>query len=453
MNINQQIFHSYDVRGVYPDELNQETAYHIGWGFGQYLKKDLKLNLPFEIVVGMDMRGSSPFLAREVVRGLNEHGIDVVEIGRVSTPAFNFAIAFRDFSGGIMVTASHNPKQYNGFKFCSAKAVAIGLGSGLEKIRDYANLEPGKPEKRGSFRSLPNMTQDYVKQDLSYLNPGKIQKFRIAADPANAMGALYLEELFKVIPVDVIKLNWDLNGNMPIHEANPLKEETLQQLKEVMKHEHADFGIATDGDGDRIAFLDEQAQIIPPAIIVGLIAQELLKKHPGSRIGYDLRMSRVAKEMIESAGGIAVETRVGHSYIKALMSEQDILFSGELSSHYYFRENYNFESPVFVTAMLLLIRSEAGKLFSEIWKAHQKYAHSGEVNFEVADKQKVLDRLEQQYHDGQVSKLDGVKIVYPDWWFSARLSNTEPFLRLNLEAADESAMKAKVEEISKLIKS
>ncbi len=399
------------------------------------------------------MRGSSPFLAREIVRGLNDQGIDVVEIGLVPTPAFYYAIAFKDYAGGIMVTASHNPKEYNGFKFCGPKASPIGEGTGLEKIKVYtlSSEEIGKPLGRGKLNSLENMTREYVNQDLSYLNAGKIKKFKIAADPANAMGSLYLEELFKIIPCDPIKINWDLNGNMPIHEANPLKTETLQQLQEVIKNEKADLGIATDGDGDRIVFLDEQAQIIPSSIVTGLLAQNLLQKYPGAKIGCDLRSSRIVKEMILAAGGEPAETKVGHSNIKALMKEKDILFAGELSSHYYFRENYNYESPVLVTAELLLLRSQADKPFSEIWKPYQKYAHSGEINFEVADKQAVLGLLEQKYKDGKVSKLDGLKVDYDDWWFNVRPSNTEPLLRLNLEADTEELMKEKLEEVTGII--
>lgn len=452
MQINSQIFKAYDVRGIYPDEITPELAYRLGWGFGEYLKMDLKLSLPLPVAVGLDMRGSSPFLAREVIRGLCEQGLDVVDIGRVPTPAFYYAIAFKDFAGGIMVTASHNPKEYNGFKFCGPKAAPIGENSGLQQIKTYA-LRSDQPKAlpKGRTTALEQVTAQYVGQDLSYLNFGKIQKFKIAADPANAMGALYLEELFRIIPCDPIKLNWDLNGNMPIHEANPLKLETLQQLQEVIKHEHADMGIATDGDGDRIVFLDEQAEVLPPSIIVGLVAKVLLQKYPGARIGYDLRMSRVAREMIAEAGGEPVVTKVGHSNIKALMREKDILFSGELSSHYYFRENFNFESPVFIAAQLLWLRTALGKPFSEIWRFYRRYAQSGELNFEVADKQAVMNKLEKQYADGQISTLDGLKVDYPDWWFNVRPSNTEPFLRLNVEAQTPELLEKKLAELKQII--
>lgn len=448
MQINSQIFKAYDVRGLYPDEITPELAYRLGWGFGEYLKQDLKLSLPLPVAVGLDMRGSSPFLAREVICGLCEQGLDVVDIGRVPTPAFYYAIAFKDYAGGIMVTASHNPKEYNGFKFCGPKAAPIGENSGLQAIKTYA-LRDDQPKvlPKGRTTALEQVTAQYVGQDLSYLNFGKIQKFKIAADPANAMGALYLEELFQRIACEPIKLNWDLNGNMPIHEANPLKLETLQQLQEVIRHERADLGIATDGDGDRIVFLDEQAEVLPPAIIVGLVAKVLLQKYPGARIGYDLRMSRVAREMIAEAGGEPVMTKVGHSNIKTLMREKDILFSGELSSHYYFRENFNFESPVFVAAQLLWLRTALGKPFSEIWRAYRRYAQSGELNFEVADKQAVMNKLEKQYADGQIGKLDGLKVDYPDWWFNVRPSNTEPFLRLNVEAETPELLKQKLEEL------
>jgi phosphomannomutase len=454
MEINLSIFHAYDVRGIYPSEINEEAAYRIGWAFGQYLKKDLKKELPCQVVLGMDMRGSSPFLARNLVQGLNDQGIDVVEIGKVSTPAFYYAVGFKDFSAGIMVTASHNPKQYNGFKFCGPKAFPIGLGTGLEKIQTYTqSLEMPKTAAKGKLLSLANVTQEYVKQDLSYVDLGKLEKFKIAADPGNAMGATYLEELFNQFPCEPIKINWELNGNMPIHEPNPLKLETLQQIQEIIRHEKADFGIATDGDGDRIAFLDEKAQVISPGIIIGFVAKVLLKKYPGARIGYDLRSSKVVEEMIREAGGEAIETKVGHSNIKALMKEKDILFAGEMSSHYYFRENFNFESPVFVIGQLLSLRSLLGKPFSEIWQSYQKYAHSGEINFQVADKESVLKKLEKKYADGKISRLDGIKVDYEDWWFNVRPSNTEPLLRLNLEAKDEKMMKEKVEEISEIIQS
>jgi phosphomannomutase len=455
MKINPEIFRAYDVRGVYPEDINPELAYRLGRGFARFLKSTAKQAAPLRVVVGLDMRGSSPFLARELIRGLNEDGVDVLDVGRVPTPAFYYAVAFKDYSGGVMVTASHNPKQYNGFKFCGTKTVPIGEDSGLGGIKALvvAQEDFGKPVKPvGKTTSFADITRDYVNQELSYLNSGKIKQFKIVADTGNAMGALYLDELFRRVPGDLVRLNWELNGNMPVHEPNPLKVATLQQLQEVIAHEKADFGIATDGDGDRIAFLDEKSQVIPPFIVAGLVAQTLLQRYPGAKIGYDLRSSRVLKEMIMAAGGIPVETRVGHTFIKALMREQDILFAGELSSHYYFRENYNYESPVFVCAELLLLRSELDRPLSAIWEPHLKYAQSGEINFEVADKPKVLESLEKKYADGKVSKLDGLKVDYPDWWFNVRASNTEPLLRLNLEAADETQMKQKLEEITGLIK-
>lgn len=452
---NSNIFHAYDVRGIYPDEFGVEDAYRLGWAFAKYLKSDLKKALPLEVVVGLDMRGSSPFLARELIRGLNEQGVDVVEIGLVPTPAFYYAVAFKDFPAGLMVTASHQPKEYNGIKVCREKAFPIAQGIGIEKIKEYfdSSEEAKKISPGGKMRSLENINAEYVSQELSYINPAKITKLKIAADPANCMGALYLEELFKRIACEPIKINWDLNGNMPGHEANPIKLETLRQLQAIIKNEKADVGIATDGDGDRIAFLDEQSEVIPSFVVHGLVAQQLLKKYPGARIGYDLRSSRRLKEMIEDAGGEPVETVVGHSFVKALMKEKDILFSGELSGHYYFRENFNLESPVFVAAMLLLIRSELGKPFSEIWRPYNKYFHSGEINFDVPDKEAVIRKLEKKYADGKVSKSDGLKIDYLDWWFNVRPSANDPVLRLNLEADTEALMKQKLEEISAEISS
>lgn len=456
--VNPNIFRPYDVRGLYPAEINPEAAFIVARAFGKYLFNDLKLSLPLAVVLGQDMRGSSPFLAREVARGLNSLGIDAVDIGRVPTPAFYYAVAFKDYPAGVMVTASHMAREYNGLKLCARKAYPVASGTGLEKIKSYAlTYQEEKPTGRGQLLSLPGMTAEYVKQELSYLNIAKIKKLKIAADPANAMGALYLTELFQSIDCEPIKMNWELNGNMPVHEANPLKLDTLQQLQAVIKNEKADFGIATDGDGDRIAFLDEQANPIRADIVAGLVAQILLKKYPGEKIGYDLRSSRVLPEMIREAGGIPVETQVGHSFVKALMREQNILFSAELSGHYYFRENFNYESPAFVIAQLLLLRSLSDKPFSEIWKPRQKYFHSGEINFEVANKETVLENLEKKYTappaGGKVSKQDGLKIDYQDWWFNARPSANDPVLRLNLEAATEEMMKEKLEEVKQVIQS
>lgn len=461
IKVNPNIFHAYDIRGLYPQEIDTDAVYRIAWAYVRFLKENLKLQLPISVVLGQDMRGSSPFLAREAMRALQEQGIDVVDAGRVSTPAFYYAVAFRDHAGGIMVTASHNSKEYNGLKFCHRKAAPIGAGSGMEEIKSYAlSAEESKPvaqSERGKLATFGSATQEYVRQDLSYLNIGQIKKLKIAADPGNAMGATYLDELFKQVPCEAIKMNWELNGNMPIHEANPIKPETLEQIRAVILNERADFGIAPDGDGDRLAFLDEQGNTIPPAIVVGLVAQELLKKNPGAKIGHDLRMSRVVREMVEAAGGVPVQTMVGHSLIKAFMPKENLLFSGEMSMHYYFRENYNFESPVFVAAQMLLLRSQSDKPFSEIWRPYQKYAQSGEISFTVKDKEAVLLKLEKKYADpsagGRVNKLDGLKVDYNDWWFNARPSNTEPVLRLNLEAKDEEMMKEKLEEVKRVIES
>ncbi|TSA45817.1 phosphomannomutase/phosphoglucomutase [bacterium] len=462
MPIDPGIFHAYDIRGRYPEEVTPEAAYQVAFGLAQFLKHDLKKALPLRVALGMDMRGSSPFLAREIARGLNDQGIDVVEIGEVSTPAFYYAVAFNDFPAGVMVTASHMTKEFNGFKVCLEKAVPVGIDSGLKIIQKYSLSESApKVTSKGTFSSLSNINHDYVAQDLSHVDVAKIKKYKIAADPANCMGATYLQELFNQIPSDPIKMNWDLNGNMPVHEANPLKLETLQQIQAIIKNEKADIGLATDGDGDRIAILDEQGEPIPGDMIMGMVALELLKKNPGARFVYDLRFSRSFADMIRQAGGDPVESRVGHSFIKFKMKEINALFAGELSGHFYYRENFNYESPVFVIGTILLIMSEAGKPLSEIWRQHVKYCHSGEINFTIADKEKAMAVLEKKYADpastsrgeagGKVSKLDGLKVDFDDWWFNVRPSANDPVLRLTLEAKDEAMMKEKVEEVSKVI--
>lgn len=447
-------FKAYDIRGIYSKDIDEKTAYFIGIAFSRYLKEDLKENSDLKVIVGMDMRHSSPNLKKGLIKGLNSQNVTVLDIGLVPTPAFYHAVSSNGVPGGIMITASHNPKEFNGFKVCGRNASPIGMDSGLEKVKEYFGEflnEDIQKSNGGRIQHLKDAVSDYVKKELSYLDISKIKKFKIVADPANSMGALELDELFSNIPCEVIKINWKLDGDMPAHEANPIKYETLKELQETIVREKADFGIATDGDGDRIVFLDEKGDVIPPHMVLGLIAQELLKENPGAKIGYDLRSSKVVKEMIEEAGGTAIETRVGHSFIKKLMDEEDVLFSGELSSHYYYKKNFNAESPIFTASMLLLIRSVENKPFSEIWKKHQKYFQSGEQNFKVSDKDRILNELEKKYSDGEINKIDGLKISFEDWWFSVRSSNTEPLLRLNLEADTEKLMNEKLEEVKNII--
>ena len=331
--LNNSIFRAYDVRGKYPEEIDPETTYRITCGFVKFLKKDKKKTLPMTVMLGQDMRGSSPFLAREVTRALTDQGVDVVDIGKVSTPAFYFATSFRECAGGIMVTASHMSREYNGLKMTLEKVYPIGQDTGLMQIQKYAAEEPEKISPRGSFTSLEGITRDYVSQDLSYLNFGKIHKFKIVADPGNGMGATYLEEFFKQIPCEPIKINWELNGNMPVHEANPIKLETLQQIQAVILNEKADLGIATDGDGDRIAFLDENAAVIPVATVTKLIGRQLAKKNTIDTVGFFKECK--PKEFAKHA------------------------FAGLDGGRYFFRENFYYDSPVFAAAQLLLLKSES----------------------------------------------------------------------------------------------
>lgn len=449
--INPEIFRAYDVRGIYPDELNEETAYKIGRGFGMYLKKDLKKSLPIKIVLGQDMRSHSPFLARDLVKGLNDEGIDVVDIGKVPTPAFNYTVSFKDYDGGVMVTASHNPKEYNGLKFCREKAITIGLAMGLDKIRDYSIAEQEESSGKGQLTALDGMTKEYVQQDLSFVNLGKLKKFKIVADTGNAMGALYLDEMFTKVPGELIRLNWELNGNMPVHEPNPYKLETLQQIQEVIRNEGANLGIATDGDGDRIGFLDEKGDPIRGDIIGIIIARRLLERFPGSKIGYEVRSSKIVPETIRISGGTPILMPAGYALMKPIMDKENVLFAAESSMHYMFQENYNYESPVLVIALLLSIMSTEERPLSQIWREYLKYHHSGEQNFEVSDKEGIMKKLEQKYKDGKVSHLDGVTVEFDDWWFNVRSSNTEPVLRLNLEADTEDLMKEKLKEVKKII--
>lgn len=436
------IFKAYDIRGVYDKELNEDLAYKIG-------KAAVKL-FNSDIVVGYDMRFSSPHLVKALEKGITDSGFNVIDVGLCSTPMFYFAVAFYKHKAGIMVTASHNPKQYNGFKFCKENAMPVSYESGINEIERFVKENTfEKSEKKGKINKK-EIFYDYEKHVLKFA--GKIEKLKVVVDSANGMGGLAAPSILKSLGLDVVELYTELDGTFPNHEANPLKEETTKELQELVVKEKADLGIAFDGDADRVGFIDEEGKRVGFDIITALIGETFLKEK-GQKVLYDLRSSEIVKEYIESSGGKAVISRVGHSYIKQIMREKDIVFGGELSGHYYFKDNYFADSGLIAAVVLISLMSQKKKKLSELIKPLNKYFQSGEINSIVKDIKNKLKYIENDYSDGKKLNLDGLSVYYDDWWFNIRPSNTEPLLRLNLEAKTREKMESKRDELLKKIRS
>lgn len=441
-----EIFKSYDVRGLYPSEINEELVERIGRAYVAYTNAK-------RVALGSDKRISSPSLFAALVKGITESGADVVDLGLLSTPMLYFASSKLDVDGAIMVTASHNPGEYNGLKFCKKNAVPIGLASGLSDIRDLALANDFPHKKHKGKVSAHDIKTDYAKHMLAFANFGD-KRFHLATDTAHAMGVLELPILRALPGVALCGTLYDtlqLPGVCP-HEANPLKTETLIELQHVVRKSKADMGIAYDGDADRIGFVDEKGRVVPMDLVTILLAEALLPDHPKCTILYDLRSSRAVKEVIEKAGGIAHESKVGHANIKKQMIAEGALLAGEVSGHYYFAlSGYIAEMGSLPAILLMNLMAKTGKKLSELVDVVKFYAHSGEINMEVEDAAAIFKNVKAKFSDGTLSELDGIKISYGDWWFSLRSSNTEPLIRLNLEADTPELMQKKLEEVLALI--
>jgi len=443
--MNPEIFKAYDVRGVYPTDIDEDTLYKIGCATVEILGVK-------KLAVGRDARESGESLMKELIRGITDAGCDVVEIGMITTPMLYFSSWHLDVDGAISVTASHNPAEWNGVKICRKNAVPVGGETGLSEIRDRVQIDAfADTPKKGTItqQDIKNAYYDHFAQFANFSD----KKFNIVIDCANTMGVLELP-LFERFSenFEITKLYCDLDTPYTAHEANPLKIETLQELQQKVIEKKADLGISYDGDADRVGFVDETGKIIPMDLVTGLIAKVLLEKNPHASVFYDLRSSRATKEIIEETGGKALECRVGHAFIKAQMREEGALFAGELSGHYYFQANENGEVSTLAAFTLLNLMAETGKKISELVQDLRRYHHSGEINSEVLDKDATMEKLKEIYSDGKLSELDGIKIDYPDWWFNVRPSNTEPVLRLNLEADTKEKMEQKRDEVLKIIR-
>jgi len=429
------IYKAYDVRGLYPEQINEEIAYQIGLAFHNVLE-DADRSPGSEVVVSRDMRSHSEPLSEALIDGLRSSGLDVCYIGLATTPMNYFAIGDLRAAGGIQVTASHNPARYNGMKFSLRGARPVSGDHGIPLLEEKVTSgDLPLADSKGDMRAT-QVLDSYGHHVLSFLKrkPGA-KKLKVAVDAANGMGTLYMP-LLDAMDMKLVPLYFELDGTFPNHEANPLKLENLRDVGDLVRSSGADLGIAFDGDADRAAFLDERGEPIGSDIMTALIAGELLAREPGKHILYDLRSSRAVAEYIEECGGIPVRERVGHSFVKATLREKDGIFGGELAGHYYFRDNFFADSALMAVVEVLNLIQDKGLPMSQIAAPLLRYAKSLEINFEVEDKQGKMDELGQRFADGRIDYLDGITIQYDDWWFNVRPSNTEPYLRLVLEAKD-----------------
>jgi phosphomannomutase len=423
------LFKAYDIRGIVPDELDPAKSYAIGRATAHFVGDG-------PIAVGRDARVHSPALTAALIEGICDEGISVIDLGLVATPMLYFGVASLDAAAGVMVTASHNAGEYNGFKICLRNAVPVGEATGLREIEGLLDKRSGAPkaDPRGTV-STHDLTLGYAEHALA-VGEG-CPALKVVIDCGNGMAAVGLEPILEKLPLEVVRLYFEPDGSFPNHEADPLKVENLADVSEAVRREGADFGVAFDGDGDRAIFVDGTGEPVSADLATALIARHILARSPGALVLYDLRSSRVVAEEIERCGGVARMCRVGHSFVKAQMREEGAIFAGELSGHLYFRFSENFVADDGTAALIALldVLAREGRPLAELIDPLRCYSASGEINNRVADVDFVLAEVAAEHASApEVSRLDGLLVRYPTWWFNLRPSNTEPVLRLNLEA-------------------
>lgn len=454
----EKIFKAYDVRATYPNPLNEESAWKVGHATAQFLKRSRQNVSPEQrvkredtIVVGRDMRPSSPDLARSLIEGIRSVGMRVVDVGMIDTSFIYFAINHVDAVGGVMTTASHNPIQYNGFKISGPKAKPIGAASGLDDIKRIASqLRVGQTGLQGGYEQA-DLWAPYRDHVLRFLRLKR--KLRVAIDASNGMAGKMVPAVFGGVPnLEIIPTLFEITGSFT-HDPNPLVEKNLEMLRAQMRESKPDLGVCFDGDADRCIFLDEHGTSIGCDLVTALLARDFLKmpENKGSTIVYDLRSSRVVPEEVKSAGGVPRRDRVGHAFMKKTLAETKGVFGGELSGHFYFRDNFYADSGAIAFARLLSVLSEHNGQLSSLIAPLRRYPQSGEVNFQVEDKDGKIRELADLYKNGQTDYLDGLTVEFKDWWFNVRKSNTEPLLRLNLEANTPELLGQRFRELKKVL--
>ena len=454
-SVRPQIFKAYDVRGLYGEEMDGDTAYLLGRAFARVLA-DLrgKPVADLRVGVGRDMRLQAPEMAGRVRDGLIDEGVHVLDAGMVGTEMLYFMVGARDLDGGAMVTASHNPKAYTGVKLVREGALALSGETGITAIRDLILAGLGEAPGGGSAESV-DISAEFRERALSFIDVGALKPLKVVADGGNGMAGEMVGPLLEQFPIELIATYWTPDGEFPDHEPNPLLPENRRFIVERVRAEGADLGIAWDGDADRCFFIDDAGEFVDGDFLTALLAEQVLEKAPGADILYDVRASRAVPDTVTANGGTAHINRVGHAFMKRAMKEIGGEFAGEVSGHYYFRQFYNADSGTVPALLVLELISKSGRPLSElVGELRSKYFISGEINSEVADPEAKMDEIAGRHPDAEISRLDGVSIDYPDWHFNVRPSNTEPLLRLNLESLVSRAdMEAKRDEVLALIRS
>ena len=450
MHVNADIFKAYDVRGLYPGEINEQIARLIGRGFAAYL------NVP-QVGVSRDMRVSSPALAAAFIDGVCEQGTDVIDYGMMGTDMLYFAVVRDALGGGAQITASHNPGQYNGVKMVRSGALPLSGDAGIGDIRDMiANDRLPAPAPQPGSVTTRSVVSDYVEKVMSLIDPAVIKPFSVVLDAGSGMAGLVAPLLFDRLPCRVTTLCFEIDGTFPNHEANPLIEENRRDITAEVVRQQADIGIAWDGDADRCFFIDGSGEFIAGDFVTALLGEAFLLKHPGSTIIYDLRASHAVRDVAQRYGGRALMNRVGHAFIKHRMRQEDAIFGGEVTGHYYFRDFYYADNGFIPALLILELMSKKNQPLRDLLQPfRERYFISGEINTRLDSMQEVprkLAAIEARYGDATLATLDGVSVDYPDWHFNVRPSNTEPLLRLNLEAASPALMEAKRDEVLGLIR-
>ena len=444
MEINKSIFKSYDIRGIYPAELNEQTAFNIGKAF-------VKFTGVKKVAVCHDARISGPALLNALARGVISEGGEIYDIGQLPTECLYFAVGFFDFPAGIMITASHNPKKYNGFKMIRKtedNGIEMIRGKDLLETVGSEDFEPGDPIELNK----KDILKDYLSHILSFVDLSEITPLKIIVDASNGVAGKVISEIQDKLPVEIIALNFEPDGNFPNHSPNPLFEGSANQISEKIKAEKADFGLIFDGDADRVFLVDENGELVKADVTLLLLAKYFLEKNSGMAVAYNAICSKAVPEFIEQWGGKPVRTQVGFVNVREGLVKNDGIVGGELSGHYCFKDNYYMDSGMIAMLVLLQVISADGRNVSEMVKELSPYAKSAEMNFEVANKDAILEKVKEKYSDGEQDFLDGITVKYSDWWFNVRPSNTEPLLRLTIEANTKEILEIKQKQLVSLIK-
>ena len=446
--IDASIFKAYDIRGIYPKQIDAELARRVGRAFIDYLGAK-------KIAVGRDARASSPEISAGFIQGARSQGAEVVDVGTVGTDVLYYAVASADMEGGAIITASHNPKEWNGIKMVRRGALALSGDAGIKEIKEtlVAGRFADAPAAAGPPPQTRNIIADYARHCLSFIDTAKVPPVLAVLDTGNGMGAVGAEAIFKSLPVKTVKLYFELDGTFPNHPPDPLEAANRREITARVKKEGADIGIAWDGDADRCFFIDDTGEFVPGDFVTALLGEAFCRKEPGARIVYDVRASRAVRDRVEAAGGKALVNRVGHAFFKKRMREEGGVFGGEVSGHFYFRENW-FADNGMIPALLVLemLGREKKKLSAILAPLRERYHISGEINSKVDDTAAALKRIEARYKDARIDKLDGISVDYDDWHFNVRPSNTEPLLRLNLEAYSQPEMERRRDEVLAIIR-